>query len=157
MPEAPVARIGPNTIIQLAQVLRDHYGESVAARLLVSSTGCALGALPGATVDEREAQAFVRAVMRELGEQPGTRLLHEAGGRTADYLMAHRIPRPAQWLMRWLPRRAGLRLLLEAMRANAWTFARLIRTLVTPHATVREVECQALGGRCCRFEVTGIS
>ena len=45
MSEAPVARIGPNTIIQLAQVLRDHYGESVAARLLVSSTGCALACI----------------------------------------------------------------------------------------------------------------
>ena len=199
MAEAPVARIGPNTIIQLAQVLRDRCGESAAARLLFTSTGYALGALPRAMVDEREAQAFVRAVMRELGERPGARLLHEAGRRTADYLMAHRIPRPAQWLMRWLPRQAGLRLLLAAMRANAWTFAgsgrftvttsrqgarltfhdcamcrdmvttlpvcdfyagtfaRLIRTLITPHATVREVECQAQGGHCCRFEVTGIS
>jgi divinyl protochlorophyllide a 8-vinyl-reductase len=194
-----VARIGPNTIIQLAQVLRDRIDEATAARLLFASTGYALGALPGAMIDEREAQAFVRAVMHELGEEPGAELLHEAGRRTADYLMAHRIPRPAQWLMRWLPKRAGLALLLEAMRANAWTFAgsgqftvartgagatlmfhdcamcrdmvasapvcafyagtfaRLIGTLITPRAVVREIECHAQGGHCCRFEVSGIT
>lgn len=194
----PAARIGPNTIIQLAQVLRDRHGEAVASQLLFSSTGYAMTALPGAMVDEREAQAFVQAVMRSFGEQPATQVLHEAGARTADYLMANRIPRPAQWIMKALPRRAGLSLLLKAMRANAWTFAgsgtfdvlttpsgaeltfhacamcrdmttagpvcdfyagtfeRLIRTLIAPQATIREVECQATGGHCCRFEVAGI-
>ena len=195
---APAARIGPNTIIQLAHVLRDRHGEAVAAQLLFDSTGYAMSALPGAMVDEREAQRFVRGVMHALGERPGARVLHEAGHRTADYLMANRIPRPAQWLMKALPRRAGLSLLLKAMSANAWTFAgsgtfqvvtsrhgaqltfhacamcrdmtaegpvcdfyagtfeHLVRTLVAPRAQVREVECHALGGDCCRFDVTGI-
>jgi divinyl protochlorophyllide a 8-vinyl-reductase len=113
--------------------------------------------------------------------------------------MAHRIPRPAQWLIRHLPARLGLRLLLSAMRANAWTFAgsgrftvtvhrrgatltfhacamcrdivsaepvcafyagtfaRLIGTLVSARTQVHETECLAQGGRCCRFEVSGIS
>lgn len=120
---SPAARIGPNTIIQLAHVLRDRFGEGVAATLLFESTGYAMGALPQAMVDEREAQAFVRTVMRAVGATQGTRILHEAGHRTADYLMGHRIPRPAQWLMKALPRRAGLNILLRAMQANAWTFA----------------------------------
>jgi divinyl protochlorophyllide a 8-vinyl-reductase len=195
---APAARIGPNTIIQLAHVLRDRYGEYLAGSLLFESTGYAMTALPGAMVDEREAQAFVRTVMTQLGERPGADVLREAGLRTADYLMANRIPRPAQWVMKALPARAGLSLLLKAMRANAWTFAgsgafsvrthaqgadltfhacamcrdmradgpvcdfyagtfeHLIRTLVAPRAQVTEVECQAQGGHCCRFEVTGI-
>lgn len=196
---APAARIGPNTIIQLAHVLRDRYGDYFAGALLFESTGYAMTALPGAMVDEREAQAFVRVVMRELGEHDGARVLHEAGHRTADYLMAHRIPRPAQWIMKALPARAGLAVLLKAMRANAWTFAgsgsfsvhthrrgadlsfhrcamcrdmysdapvcdfyagtfeHLIRTLVAPQAHVTEVECEAQGAACCRFEVTGIA
>jgi divinyl protochlorophyllide a 8-vinyl-reductase len=197
-PAATAARIGPNTIIQLAHVLRDRHGEALASSVLFESTGYALTALPGAMVDEREAQRLVHAVMHTLGERPGTRVLHEAGRRTADYLMANRIPRPAQWVMKALPKRAGLAVLLKAMQANAWTFAgsgtfgvvttrtgaeltfhacamcrdmstegpvcdfyagtfeHLIRTLVAPRAEVREVECQAQGGHCCRFEVTGI-
>lgn len=195
---APAARIGPNTIIQLAHVLRDRYGDDLASALLFESTGYAMTALPGAMVDEREAQAFVHVVMRELGVRDGARVLHEAGHRTADYLMTHRIPRPAQWIIRALPARAGLAILLKAIRANAWTFAgsgsfsvrahqhradltfhrcamcrdmhtdtpvcdfyagtfeHLIRTLVAPRAHVAEVECQAQGAACCRFEVTGI-
>jgi divinyl protochlorophyllide a 8-vinyl-reductase len=118
-----IARIGPNSIIQLAAVLRERHGDTVAADLLFGSTGYALAALPSAMVDERETQAFVRAVMQALGERPGAELLRDAGRRTAEYLMANRIPRPAQWLIRWLPRRAGLTVLLKAMQANAWTFA----------------------------------
>lgn len=194
----PTARIGPNAIIQVAHVLRDRVGVAHAARLLYDSTGYALGALPSAMVDEREAQALARAVMEELGLPSGTTILREAGHRTGDYLLAHRIPRPAQWIMRIAPRTLGLAILLKAMRANAWTFAgsgafgvqrvegevqltfhgcamcrdmheagpvcdfyagtfeRLIRVLVSPRARVIEVECEATGGHCCRFEVHGI-
>lgn len=198
MRSAPPARIGPNTIIQLAHVLRDRFGESTASTLLFESTGYAMGALPAAMVDEREAQAFVQRVVRALGEERGAPVLREAGTRTADYLMANRIPRAAQLVMKLLPQRAGLAVLLKAMQANAWTFAgsgsfgvkrtatgaelifhacamcrdmhsqgpvcdfyagtfeHLIRTLVSPRAMVREVECQARGAHCCRFEVTTI-
>ena len=113
------ARIGPNTIIQLAHVLRDRYGEAAAGALLFEGTGYALNALPSAMVDEREAQAFVQTVMQAVGEQQGVQLLHEAGKRTADYLMAHRIPRPAQWVMKALPKRAGVSILLRAMHDTA--------------------------------------
>lgn len=33
------------------------------------------------------------------------------------------------------------------------TFSGLVRTLVGAGGTVREVECEALGQRCCRFEI----
>lgn len=140
---ATTARIGPNTIIQLAHVLRDRFGAGVAATLLFESTGYALGALPKAMVDEREAQAFVRTVMDAVGESQGTQLLHEAGHRTADYLMANRIPRPAQWLMKALPRRAGLAVLLRAMQANAWTFAGSGSFTVKRHAHGAELTFHA--------------
>lgn len=198
-PPVTGARLGPGTIAQLARVLRERHGEYLASTLLFESTGYALTALPGAMVDEREAQAFVRAVMRQLGERPAAHALHEAGHRAAGDLMANRIPAPVQWVIRLLPARAGLSLLLEVMRANAWTFAgsgsfgvrthrqgaaltfqacamcrdlyalepvcdfyagtfeHLIRTLVAPRARVREVECLAQGGDCCRFEVTGLA
>jgi divinyl protochlorophyllide a 8-vinyl-reductase len=192
------ARIGPNAIIQVAHVLRDHLGEATAARLLGDVTDYTMDRLPGQMVDEREAQALVRHVLDRMGEARATPMLHEAGERTADYLLANRIPRPAQWIMRAAPRRVGLALLLKAMQAHAWTFAgsgtftvrhtragtelafhacticrdltasgpvcdfyagtfeRLVRQLVARTARVHEVECQAQGGRCCRFRIDGI-
>ncbi|MCE2899839.1 MAG: bacteriochlorophyll 4-vinyl reductase [Gemmatimonas sp.] len=194
----PIARIGPNAIIQSVYVLRDRLGAGEADRLLRRATGYDLAHLPHEMVDEREPLALVRTVMDALGEPQATRVLREAGRHTADYLLAHRIPRPAQWIMRAAPRRVGLALLLRAMAANAWTFAgsatftvvraravttlsfhdcamcrgiesagpmcdfyagtfeHLTRALVTPRAEVVEVECQAHGGRDCRFEVRGI-
>jgi divinyl protochlorophyllide a 8-vinyl-reductase len=50
-------------------------------------------------------------------------VLREAGQRTAEYLLANRIPRPAQWLLRVLPASIGMRLLSRAMAQHAWTFA----------------------------------
>jgi divinyl protochlorophyllide a 8-vinyl-reductase len=47
----------------------------------------------------------------------------EAGRRTADYVIAHRIPRLAQLLLSVAPRRLAARLLLQAIHRNAWTFA----------------------------------
>jgi divinyl protochlorophyllide a 8-vinyl-reductase len=35
----------------------------------------------------------------------------------------------------------------------AGTFQHLIRVLIAPRATVREVDCLAAGGRVCRFEI----
>jgi divinyl protochlorophyllide a 8-vinyl-reductase len=189
------ARIGPNAIIQVTHVLEERFGRETADTLLSEATGYHLETLPGAMVPEQEALALTHRVMGYCGEAQATLVLREAGLRTGDYLLAHRIPRAAQWIMRRLPRRAGLSLLLKAMSAHAWTFAgsgtftvqrtgavvelcfhqcamcrelhsdgpvcdfyagtfeRLIRTIVSPTARVREVECQAQGGRHCRFQV----
>jgi divinyl protochlorophyllide a 8-vinyl-reductase len=45
-----------------------------------------------------------------------------AGSATGDYLLAHRIPRPAQALLRILPAGIAGRLLLAAITRHAWTF-----------------------------------
>jgi divinyl protochlorophyllide a 8-vinyl-reductase len=39
-----------------------------------------------------------------------------------DYILAHRIPRPAQRLIRALPAPLGARLLVNAITKHAWTF-----------------------------------
>lgn len=117
------ARIGPNTIIQVAGVLRDRLSPSFAEAVLRDATRYTLASMPDTMVDEREAQGVVRAVVTRMGAQLATPVLREAGARTADYLLATRIPRMAQWVMRAAPRRVGLSFLLKAMTANAWTFA----------------------------------
>jgi divinyl protochlorophyllide a 8-vinyl-reductase len=49
--------------------------------------------------------------------------LAQAGRLTADYLLANRIPRPAQTLLKLLPARLAAWALMRAISANAWTFA----------------------------------
>jgi divinyl protochlorophyllide a 8-vinyl-reductase len=117
------ARIGPNAIIQVACVLRDRLGKAFADRLLRDTTPYTCDALPHEMVDESEARAVVQGLVDRVGERAALGVLREAGARTADYLLANRIPQVAQALIRLAPRRLGLRWLLAAMRANAWTFA----------------------------------
>ncbi len=116
-------RIGPNAIIQTAGVLRDRIGEERAATLLRHSTGYDLHALPVDMVDEREPLALVQAVRREFGPSHSAAIMREAGQRTAEYLLANRIPLIAQFVMRLAPQPIGLAILLRAMKSNAWTFA----------------------------------
>ncbi len=122
--DAPVAtRIGPNAILQVVAALVAHGGESEAATLLHDATGRTLDALPHEMVDEREVQLLMRELVTQLGRAESQLVLHDAGVRTADYLLANRIPRPVQRLIRALPRRLGLRVLLLAIGRHAWTFA----------------------------------
>lgn len=119
----PAALIGPNAIIQLANVLVDRCGRGTADALLRESTRYSLTDLPGHMIPEEEPLAFAQRVMAEYGEARGTLLLRDAGARTGDYLLANRIPRVAQCLIRVLPKCPGLSILLRAMAAHAWTFA----------------------------------
>ncbi|MCC7053408.1 MAG: bacteriochlorophyll 4-vinyl reductase [Gemmatimonadaceae bacterium] len=117
------ARIGPNTIIQVAGVLRDRLSQSFAEAVLREGTPYTLDTMPHDMVDEREALGMVRVLVRRVGATAAVSVLREAGYRTADYLLANRIPSVAQWIIRAAPRRIGLKILLKAMSANAWTFA----------------------------------
>lgn len=116
-------RIGPNAIIQVASALQDRFGRSLAEPLLARATGYTMAQMPSEMIDEREAQSLVRALVDEVGPWLATSVLREGGHRTGDYLLANRIPKVAQWIMRLAPRRMGLALLLRAMSSNAWTFA----------------------------------
>ncbi len=118
-----VARIGPNAVIQVARVLRDRLSPAFAEALLRDATPYTMDTMPSQMIDEREAQAVVRALVQRVGARRATPVLREAGARTGDYLLATRIPGFAQLLIRLAPRRVGLALLLKAMATNAWTFA----------------------------------
>jgi divinyl protochlorophyllide a 8-vinyl-reductase len=50
------------------------------------------------------------------------RVASTAGSATARYLLEHRIPRFAHFLLRASPRRVATRLLCGAIRRHAWTF-----------------------------------
>ncbi|NJP07021.1 MAG: bacteriochlorophyll 4-vinyl reductase, partial [Chloroflexaceae bacterium] len=78
--------------------------------------------LPEHMIPEQMFYDLVRMLLEQLGPQATATVLRESGQRTADYLLAHRIPRPFQRLVRILPRQVGLTLLLLAISGNAWTF-----------------------------------
>lgn len=118
------ARIGPNAIIRVAEALRAQCGETVTAEIFRSAgLDRYLTALPQEMVDEREVIALHQRLRPALGEAPARAVAREAGLRTGDYLLAHRIPRVAQFVLRLLPPALASRVLLRAIGGHAWTFA----------------------------------
>ena len=119
-----IGRIGPNAIIQLAAVLDDRVGAAPVRRLF-EGAGMAhyLDAMPEEMVDETEVRALHATLRQQFGPACAQALSRAAGRRTAGYLLAHRIPAPAQWLLRRLPKPLAVRLLLRAIERNSWTFA----------------------------------
>ena len=123
MSAAIAGRIGPNAIIQTTAALRAQVGDPRARALLLAATGRALDAMPEAMVDEGEVNRLVHDLRHDLEGPRFEAVLREAGARTAEYLIAHRIPRAVQALMRWLPAPLALRVLLAGIMRHTWTFA----------------------------------
>lgn len=118
------ARIGPNAIIQTVQALKEFCGVPQAIAILQKGDQAHLiDRLPSAMIDEQEFHALVWALVEQLGPAQTQQILRRSGQLTALYLLQHRIPKPFQWLLKVLPRRVGLTLLLTAISKHAWTFA----------------------------------
>jgi divinyl protochlorophyllide a 8-vinyl-reductase len=117
------ARIGPNAIIQLVAAIEHRWGADEAAALLGEATPYTPASLPLDMVEEGEPLALSCLLIERVGADVAAPVLHDAGVRTARYLLANRIPALAQGLIRRLPRRLALALLLRAIGSHAWTFA----------------------------------
>jgi divinyl protochlorophyllide a 8-vinyl-reductase len=117
-------RIGPNAITRLAEVLPSFVGAAM-TRHLFDSAGLLryLSAPPQEMVDEAEVRRLHAVLHETLGGETAGRIAHRAGLRTADYLMAHRIPKAVQALLRCAPAPLAARMLLAAIRRHAWTFS----------------------------------
>ncbi len=117
-------RIGPNAITRVAQALRDEVGEpatrAVFARAALDDR---LDAPPTDMVDEVEVRRLHLALRDAVGPERAARVAREAGRLTGDYLLAHRIPGPAQAVLKRLPAALAERALLAAVGRHAWTFA----------------------------------
>jgi len=121
---AGAGRVGPNAVIQLAGALADRLDRRTRDAVFTrAGLGALLARPPEAMVDERAVAGLFAALRAELPEGEAGAVLDEAGRRTADYIIAHRIPAPAQRLMAALPAFLGGRLLLGAIGRHAWTFA----------------------------------
>lgn len=136
----PSAKVGPNAIIQLAAVLSSRVGHAQCARMFAGAgLSHHLAVPPDALVDEAEAARLFLVVETGFEPDDACDLFRRAGRATADYILAHRIPHPAQTLLRHMPAFAARRLLLLAISKHAWTFAGsgAVSCTYGPHLTLR--------------------
>lgn len=117
-------QIGPNAILQLLAAVGARFGEA-ARKDLLERAGLAryLATPPHAMIPQADVIAAYETLVCRYPLEQAEALAAEAGARTADYLLANRIPKPVQWLLKLLAAPLAARLLFGAIGAHAWTFA----------------------------------
>lgn len=115
------ALIGPNAILQLLPPMDRAFGTARTAQMLAEA---GLRDLPDGTsmIPETDAARLHQLLRRDAPDLAAT-LATEAGRGTADYILAHRIPKPVQTLLKLLPAPLAARVLSSAIAKHAWTFA----------------------------------
>jgi divinyl protochlorophyllide a 8-vinyl-reductase len=120
---AATGRIGPNAILRVDEALA--LGPWAAWRWPVfERAGLPHHLLdpPQHMVPQDEVRRLHLALRETLGPADAATVAADAGRRTAAYLLAHRIPKPVQALLKRLPASLASRVLLAAISRNAWTF-----------------------------------
>jgi divinyl protochlorophyllide a 8-vinyl-reductase len=116
----PGALIGPNAVLQTVAVMEERLGHTETQAILADAQ---IDRLPSGEHMIPEVEVLRLHRWLALHEPMGAFVVaEEAGSRTADYIIAHRIPRAAVWLLRHLPAGLAAPLLMAAIRKHAWTF-----------------------------------
>lgn len=117
----PAGLIGPNAILQMLPVLEKLGGPERQAEILAAA---GIFHLPdgNSMIPETDA-ARLHHQLRLEEPLMAPALAAHAGYNTGKYILAHRIPKPAQWLLKGLPKGVAARLLSRAITHHAWTFA----------------------------------
>ncbi|MCB8748435.1 bacteriochlorophyll 4-vinyl reductase [Rhodoferax sp. U2-2l] len=122
--EGVAGRIGPNAIIRVAEALRETFGQDVTAGLFAQAgLGHYLVKLPEKMVNEAEVLRLHNVLRAQLGQPTCANITWKAGLKTADYLLANRIPKFAQVVFKALPAALSARMLLKTIGGHSWTFA----------------------------------
>jgi divinyl protochlorophyllide a 8-vinyl-reductase len=117
-------QIGPNAVTRVEEALREIEGKAAPVAIFrEAALEKYLASPPLAMVDELEVVALHRVLHTAFNGERARKVAQIAGRKTADYLLAQRIPRVAQGLLRHLPATIACRLLAKAIARNAWTFA----------------------------------
>jgi len=118
------AVVGPNAILQTAAALEAQGGRALAARVFdAAGLALRLDDPPCEMVPQGEAAALLCALHATLAPETARRVAGEAGRRTGEYILAHRIPGPVQFMLRIMPARFAGPALMGAVARHAWTFA----------------------------------
>lgn len=114
------ALIGPNAVLKAVEVMEERLGPAETAAILADAQ---IARLPSGEQMIPEIHALRLHRWLALHDPMGAFVIaEEAGARTADYIIANRIPKPAVWLLRHLPAMLAAPLLMAAIRKHAWTF-----------------------------------
>ena len=114
------ALIGPNAVLQTVAVMEERLGHAETAAILADAQ---IAQLPSGKHMIPEVEALRLHRWLALHEPIGCLVIaEEAASRTADYIIANRIPHAAVWLLGILPARLAAILLMAAIRKHAWTF-----------------------------------
>ncbi|MGF1455900.1 MAG: bacteriochlorophyll 4-vinyl reductase [Alphaproteobacteria bacterium] len=134
------AKIGPNAAIQLFKALEAAKGAE-AARAVARAAGCEdwYDHPPADMVSEVPVIRLFRT-LEAMHPQHASAIEAQAGRRTADYIIANRIPAFACMVLKRLPARIAGPLLAKAIERHAWTFCGSGTVTVHP-------------GPPCRFEI----
>lgn len=114
-------QIGPNAVLQTMRALAELEDPGVVDA--VRSAAQLPDPLPDGMIPERWFVNLVDVLRRELPPLRADAVLQRSGAYTAEYVRAHRIPRPVQVALQILPQRLAVPLLLSAFSRHAWTFA----------------------------------
>ncbi|MEO0460944.1 MAG: bacteriochlorophyll 4-vinyl reductase [Myxococcota bacterium] len=114
-------KIGPNSVFQTLEALRELEGSGQVQRTL-ARTGLATP-IPESMIPERWFLDLIAELRRDLPRSKVDAILSRSGSKTAAYVSRRRIPTLVRFLLRVLPTRVSLPILLEAIRLHAWTFA----------------------------------
>lgn len=121
---APAGLIGPNTVLQTEAALMAAGGPALAQRVFArAGLAGVLRNRPEAMIDQALARALFDALFAELPRDEARAVAHHAGRLTGAYILAHRIPKPAQAILKLLPARLAQPMLLRSIARHAWTFA----------------------------------
>ncbi|GAB5446384.1 bacteriochlorophyll 4-vinyl reductase [Gymnodinialimonas sp.] len=112
--------IGPNAILQMLPVIERLGGRERCARMMAAA---GVPEVPDGTrmIPEEDAARLHRQLRLEEPTLAAA-MSADAGQGTAEYILAHRIPRPIKAVLKALPPFAAARLLSKAIARNAWTF-----------------------------------
>lgn len=117
-------RIGPNAVLQLIDALHNHGGSALADRIFgEAELSSILASPPDEMVDECIPARLFFTLWAVLPDHEAQSIAEDAGHRTADYIVANRIPGPVRHLLDLSPPWLATRVLLAAIEKHAWTFA----------------------------------
>jgi len=108
--------VGPNAIIQTLAALDEIVG--IGRRRAIFGTsghGAFADHNPDGMVEARIVNGLNYEIAARLDPETAHAVMKRAGEMTGDYILANRIPKPAQWLLRRLPRALAQRLLMAAI------------------------------------------